>query len=135
MKRGRFDLESERALLTHVRGERFSSSFRTCYEAQPDSVRKLVGGAKALFLDDPAHPSLNMKRVGHLWVVCLGSDHRAVGKEVGGEGPIWFWIVSRAEYDKLSLGAEGAQPSAFVCISVGYGTMAELGRVPVPTWI
>src|SRR6516164_3085907 len=48
----------------------------------------------------PDHPSLHFKRIGSVWSVRVGSQHRALGHDVA-DGIQWFWIGTHAEYDKL----------------------------------
>ena len=46
------------------------------------------------------HPSLHFKRVGRLWSVRVGIGYRALAV-AGDDGPVWFWIGSHAEYDRI----------------------------------
>lgn len=49
---------------------------------------------------DPAHPSLQFKRIGAFCSVRVGLHYRALGTPVEG-GVLWFWIGSHAEYDSI----------------------------------
>jgi hypothetical protein len=53
-----------------------------------------------LLKENPRHPSLHLKRVGELSSVRVGAHHRALATEEG-DGLLWFWIGSHAEYDHL----------------------------------
>ena len=46
------------------------------------------------------HPSLHFKHVGRLWSVRVGKGYRALAV-AGDDGPVWFWIGSHAEYDRI----------------------------------
>jgi hypothetical protein len=81
-----------------------TADFWECYARLPEAVRRLADGNYALLRADPHHPSLHFKRVGRLWSVRVGIGYRALAVE-GGEGPIWFWIGSHAEYDRITRGA------------------------------
>ena len=81
-----------------------TADFWECYARLPEAVRRLADGNYALLRTDPHHPSLHFKRVGRLWSVRVGIGYRALAVE-GGEGPIWFWIGSHAEYDRIIRGA------------------------------
>jgi hypothetical protein len=48
----------------------------------------------------PQHPSLHFKVVGWFRSVRVGLRYRALGIEVP-DGITWFWIGTRAEYDRL----------------------------------
>jgi hypothetical protein len=44
--------------------------------------------------------SLQLKKVGRLWSVRVGSRYRALAVEVDA-GLLWFWIGSHADYDAM----------------------------------
>lgn len=81
-----------------------TADFWDCYTRLPEAVRLLADGNYKLLREDPHHPSLHFKRVGRLWSVRVGIGYRALAVE-GGDGPIWFWIGSHAEYDRIIKGA------------------------------
>jgi hypothetical protein len=54
----------------------------------------------ALLKANPHHPSLQFKKIGHLWSARVGLHHRALAAE-DGEGFIRVWIGTHAEYDRL----------------------------------
>jgi len=49
---------------------------------------------------DSRHPALNLKKTGKYWSVRVGIKYRALGIEID-EGMLWFWIGTRADYDKM----------------------------------
>lgn len=81
-----------------------TTDFWECYARLPEAIRRLADGNYQLLLADPHHPSLHFKRVGRLWSVRVGIGYRALAVD-GADGPIWFWIGSHAEYDRIIRGA------------------------------
>jgi hypothetical protein len=77
-----------------------TTEFWECYHRLPESVQRLSDANYELLKADPRHPSLHFKRVGKLWSVRVGIGFRALAAE-GEDGPVWFWIGSHAEYDRL----------------------------------
>ncbi len=77
-----------------------SPDFWSCYRSLPAEVQALADKCFALLKSDPRHPSLHVKKVGRFWSVRVGRHYRAVGVETG-DGLMWFWIGSHAEYDQL----------------------------------
>ena len=67
-------------------------------------MRNLADSKYQLLKADPRHPSLHFKRVGKLWSVRVGIGYRALAAD-GDDGPVWFWIGSHAEYDRIVQGA------------------------------
>jgi hypothetical protein len=66
----------------------------------PDEVRALADKNYSLLLTNSRHPSLHFKKVGRLWSVRVGINHRAIATEVE-DGYLWVWIGLHSEYDKL----------------------------------
>jgi hypothetical protein len=59
--------------------------------------------AYQLFRENPAHPSLQFKKVsdrGPVYAARVTLDYRTLGALTGGE-VVWFWIGSHADYDRL----------------------------------
>jgi hypothetical protein len=77
-----------------------SAAFWRAYLGLPDSVRALADKNYALLKQDPKHPSLHFKQVGHYWSVRIGAHYRALGVDVEAS-VLWFWIGSHADYDRL----------------------------------
>ena len=63
-------------------------------------IRNLADKNFQLLKDNPAHPSLQFKKVGKVWSARVGSHYRAVATPIEG-GVLWVWIGTHAEYDKL----------------------------------
>lgn len=78
-----------------------SPSFWECYHALPVYIQRLSDKNYQLLKENPDHPSLHFKRINHYFSVRIGMQYRALGIETG-EGILWFWIGSHADYDKLS---------------------------------
>jgi hypothetical protein len=71
------------------------------FNALPLEVRDLADKNYSLLRDDPAHPSLHIKRIKEdLWSVRIGIRYRALAFEVD-DGFYWFWIGPHSEYDRL----------------------------------
>lgn len=79
---------------------RASRRFWDCYRALPAEVQLLADANHALLESNPAHPSLQFKKVGKFWSARVGLHYRALGVE-DGEDLVWFWIGHHAEYDRL----------------------------------
>lgn len=77
-----------------------SAHFWDLLESLPEEVQKLAHANYALLRQDPRHPSLHFKKASGYWSVRIGSHYRALGKEVG-DGILWGWIGTHAEYDLL----------------------------------
>jgi hypothetical protein len=78
-----------------------SPSFWTAYHKLPTPIRQLADRNYVLLKDNPQHPSLHFKKVGHFWSVRVGLHYRALAIEVE-EGLLWFWIGSHSDYDTLT---------------------------------
>lgn len=66
----------------------------------PQEVRELADKNYALLVENPQHPSLELKRIGSLWSVRVGRSYRALGRDVG-EDVEWFWVGHHSVYDRL----------------------------------
>ena len=80
----------------HRTSVRFWNLFSRLPEAAQDVARKNF----ELLKDNPSHPSLHFKKVGKLWSVRAGINHRALAVE---DGPdyIWVWIGPHDEYMRM----------------------------------
>ncbi len=75
--------------------------FWRCLRALPKPVQRLARKNFKLLKANSLHPALHFKKVGDYHSVRVGLSFRAIG--VGGpDGPIWFWIGSHADYDRLT---------------------------------
>ncbi len=66
----------------------------------PEAVRELADKNFELLRNDPNHPSLRFKRIGHYWSVRVGLHYRALAR-ARPEGAVWFWIGHHGEYDRI----------------------------------
>ena len=53
--------------------------------------------------ENPAHPSLRLKKVGDYWSAGIGRNRRALAIEVE-DGLTWTWIGRHDEYERLIRG-------------------------------
>jgi len=74
--------------------------FWECYRALPVQIRELADKNFSLLRENPRHPSLHFKKVGHFWSARVGSGHRALAV-TDGQGLIWVWIGTHDEYERL----------------------------------
>ncbi len=80
-----------------------SRRFREMYDSLPEDVKLRAKRAYQLFRSNPAHPSLNFKKLDeqdNIYSVRVGLGYRALGQK-DGEDLVWFWIGPHAKYDKL----------------------------------
>ena len=79
---------------------RTTDQFWERYHALPADVRGVADKCFRLLRENPRHPSLQFKKVGHFWSARVGLAHRALAVE-DDEGFIWVWIGSHADYDRM----------------------------------
>lgn len=79
---------------------RTTDRFWRCFERLPEPVRKVARKNFELLKTNPLHPSLHFKKVGKLWSVRAGLDHRALAVEEG-EDFVWVWIGTHDEYKRM----------------------------------
>lgn len=79
---------------------RTTDRFWQCYWTLPTRTRKLADKNFMLLKGNPAHPSLNFKKVGSLWSVRVGLAYRALAIE-DADDYIWVWIGVHDEYEEL----------------------------------
>jgi hypothetical protein len=82
---------------------RTTAHFRALLQALPAEAQRQADEAYKLFSDNPFHPSLYFKRVRGdrpLYSVRIGRRYRALGYRRG-DGMLWIWIGSHAEYDHV----------------------------------
>jgi len=80
-----------------------SVDFWNHYNQLPLEVQTLASKNYALLKEDIRHPSLQFKKVGKLWSVRVGLEHRALAIPIP-EGFLWFWIGRHDEYDQILKG-------------------------------
>jgi hypothetical protein len=70
------------------------------FENLPAPAQEVAKKNFELLRTDPTHPSLHFKRVGKLWSVRAGSNHRALAIE-DGDDYIWVWIGVHDDYERI----------------------------------
>ncbi len=76
-----------------------TADFWESYYRLPDPIREKARKAYRLWLQDPAHPGLNFKKVGNVWSVRIDKAHRALGI-IESSSINWFWIGKHDEYER-----------------------------------
>ena len=66
----------------------------------PEAVQVIARKDFELLKDNPSHPSLHFKKVGKLWSLRVGINHRALAVQDGADF-IWMWIGPHEEYRRL----------------------------------
>ena len=79
---------------------RTTARFWTCFGDLPEAVQRVARRNFELLKENPAHPSLHFKKVGNLWSVRVGLNHRALALEDGADF-MWVWIGPHNEYKRL----------------------------------
>ncbi len=81
---------------------RGTTDFWRLYHALSPEVRQAAQNAFQKFLDNPAHPGLQLERLrsdGRAWSVRVTRNYRAVARRYD-DGWLWFWIGSHEEFDR-----------------------------------
>ena len=76
---------------------RTSPRFWTLFAGLPEAVQRIARQNFELLKENSSHPSLHFKKVGKLWSVRVGLNHRALAVEDAGDY-IWVWIGPHDEY-------------------------------------
>jgi hypothetical protein len=79
---------------------RTTKQFWKCLENLPEHVQKTAKKNFELLKRNSSHPSLHFKKVGKLWSVRAGMNHRALAVEDGKEF-IWVWVGTHDEYERM----------------------------------
>ena len=82
---------------------RRTTRFKSLFEQLPADAQQSARRAYVLFERDPAHPSLQFKRLRagrHTYSIRVGLGYRALGIRFD-ETLVWYWIGPHAEYDRL----------------------------------
>lgn len=79
---------------------RTSGRFWDLFANLPEGVQRVARKNFDLLKDDSSHPSLHFKKVGKLWSMRAGINHRALAVEDGANF-IWVWIGPHDEYRRL----------------------------------
>ena len=73
------------------------------YASLQEEVRQLANKNFERLKENPRHPSLQFKKIGHLWSARVGLAHRALAIE-DGEDFIWVWIGAHDDYERIIRG-------------------------------
>lgn len=82
---------------------RTTRSFWKLFDALPPEVQRRAVNAYDLWRRDPAHPSLQFKRLSggaEAYSIRVGLHWRSLGYR-DGNTVTWFWIGSHGDYDRL----------------------------------
>jgi hypothetical protein len=74
--------------------------FWNLFGALPEAVQSVARKNFELLKTNPSHPSLHFKKVGTLWSVRAGINHRALAVE-DGKDFIWVWVGPHDEYRRM----------------------------------
>jgi len=85
---------------------RTTTRFWRCFHALPLRFQDLARKNYALLKEDPRHPSLHFKKIGNLWSIRIGIEHRALAIEDESDY-IWVWIGTHEEYDFMLKSRKG----------------------------
>jgi hypothetical protein len=83
---------------------RATKQFWRLFSALPPDTRRDAKRAYRLFLNNPAHPGLQFKKLegeDAIYSARIGLDYRALAVMKKGSA-VWFWVGSHAEYDRLT---------------------------------
>jgi hypothetical protein len=81
---------------------RGTEDFWKLYHGLPQQVRNAAQKAFQKFLENPAHPSLQLERLkfdNRAWSVRVTRNFRAVARRYDDDW-LWFWIGSHEEFDR-----------------------------------
>ena len=79
---------------------RTTTRFWKCFDELPKPIQKIAKRHFQLLRKDPHHRSLNFKKIGKVWSVRAGFNHRAIAVE-DGDDYTWIWIGTHDEYVQL----------------------------------
>ena len=78
-----------------------SRRFWVHYRALPSEVQRLADANYQLLRANPAHPSLQLKKIGRFRSVRIGLHYRALAVDSASDDLVWFWIGHHSDYDRL----------------------------------
>lgn len=79
---------------------RTTARFWTFFNRLPEGLQTVARKNFELLKDNPSHPSLHFKKVGKLWSVRVGMNHRALAIPDGNDFTS-IWIGAHDEYARL----------------------------------
>jgi hypothetical protein len=77
-----------------------TKKFWKCYLNLPEPIQKTALKQYNLWIRDPAHSSLQFKKINDAWSCRVTDNYRALGVK-SGDTVIWFWIGAHGEYETL----------------------------------
>lgn len=77
-----------------------SSKFWKAYSELPAPIQIIAVKQYKIWLKDPAHPSLRVKKIGNFWSCRVTDSYRALAV-MDQETAVWFWICTHQEYEFL----------------------------------
>jgi hypothetical protein len=66
----------------------------------PQNVKRLAERSFSVLKENPAHPSLQFKKVALFWSIRIGLHHRALALKQA-EAFVWVWIGNHDDYLKM----------------------------------
>ena len=79
---------------------RTTARFWTSFARLPEPVQTVARKNFELLKENPAHPSLQFKKIGNFWSARVGINYRSLAVE-DGEDFICVWIGRHDEYQRL----------------------------------
>jgi hypothetical protein len=79
---------------------RATTRFWSLLARLPEPVQRVAHQNFELLKENPAHPSLHIKKIGKLWSARVGINYRAVAVQDGVDF-IWVWIGPHDEYQRM----------------------------------
>ena len=79
---------------------RTTPQFWRYFDELPVSVQSVAKKNFELLKSDSMHPSLHFKKVGKVWSIRAGGNHRALAIEDSADY-IWVWIGAHDEYQRI----------------------------------
>jgi hypothetical protein len=76
-----------------------TAKFWADYNRLPPEVRELAAKQYRLWLLDPTHRSIRLKKIGNFWSARVTDDYRALGT-ISGDEIVWFFIGKHAIYEQ-----------------------------------
>ena len=80
-----------------------TEKFWQAYRALPPAIQDAARVAYQKFLENPAHPALQLERLrsdARFWSVRVTRDYRAVAQRFDGDVWVWAWIGSHKDFDR-----------------------------------
>jgi hypothetical protein len=80
-----------------------TAKFWQAYATLPPAIKESARAAHRKFLENPAHPSLQLERLrsdSRFWSVRVTRDYRALAQRFEGDLWVWVWIGSHRDFDR-----------------------------------